>query len=114
MNFYLVDNARRYCAGGIVIDRKKINGRLHGDVIIYAPNGNTTRINYDDGRIVGTLSCYSPDGLKFTITFPRFEEVDYEVIYYDENLNQVAEHVGVSAGKRKRYRSGPRDVMALD
>lgn len=86
------------------------NGKLHGKVITYYPNGKITEeIDYKNGIKEGPNNYYSPDGVLLKKLFYKNDELHGEAIYYDAFGNVIIEGFyknGKKDGLWKYYTDG--------
>lgn len=77
----------------IVMNRENYeNGKLHGKVITYYPDGKITEeTDYKNGIKEGADNYYSPDGVLLKKLFYKNDELHGEAIYYDAFGNVIIE-----------------------
>ena len=86
------------------------DGKLHGKVITYYPNGKITEeTDYKNGIKEGEDNYYSPDGVLLKNLFYKDDELQGEALYYDAFGNVIIEGFyknGKKHGLWKYYKDG--------
>lgn len=86
------------------------NGKLHGKVITYYPNGKITEeTDYKNGVKYGEDNYYSPDGVLLKKLRYKDDQLQGEAIYYDAYGNVLIEGFyknGKKHGLWKYYKDG--------